>query len=317
MSAPPSWAPRPDASMTLLREVVERPLDPGYAEAAAQREARARTAAADGEAPGRGWRSRRRVVLTALLAVLAGLLPTAAALELRVPAAPGDRQALVQEITRRTQRGDQLAAQVQRLRAEVQRTQQAALAGDPGAAVVGDDLLVASASTPVTGPGVRITLDDAKSAHDDPVTGDPRSLDPDDPGLVRYDDVQKVVNGLWGSGAEAIAINGQRLGSSTAIRNASATILVNYRPLSPPYRIEAVGSPNALQTRFAVTAAADFLLGLHSQFGIGFSVAAVSPLRLPAQDAQQLNYAHALRGAPAAPSASSSAPPTTTQEVSP
>ena len=38
--APPTLAPpRPDASMTLLTSVIERPLDPGYAAAAARRSA--------------------------------------------------------------------------------------------------------------------------------------------------------------------------------------------------------------------------------------------------------------------------------------
>ena len=42
---------------------------------------------------------------------------------------------------------------------------------------------------------------------------------------------------LWQSGAEAIAINGQRLTSFSAIRAAGDAILVDNRPLVPPYTV--------------------------------------------------------------------------------
>ena len=37
----------------------------------------------------------------------------------------------------------------------------------------------------------------------------------------------------------------------SAIRSAGEAILVDYRPLSPPYRISAIGDPDTLQTRFS------------------------------------------------------------------
>ena len=52
------------------------------------------------------------------------------------------------------------------------------------------------------------------------------------------------MNGLWSVGAEAIAVNGQRLTAQSAIRSAAGAILVNYRPLKPPYRVEAIGPPD-------------------------------------------------------------------------
>ena len=65
----------PDASMTLLTEVYRRPLDPGYAEAAARRAA--------GSEPRRTRRSTAGLVA---LAVALGLGATAATLALRQPA---------------------------------------------------------------------------------------------------------------------------------------------------------------------------------------------------------------------------------------
>src|SRR5699024_11863661 len=66
-------------------------------------------------------------------------------------------------------------------------------------------------------------------------------------------DLQIAVNGLWAAGAEAVAVNGQRVGPTTAIRTAGSAVLVDFRPLSPPYRITVVRSEehtSELQSRF-------------------------------------------------------------------
>ena len=49
-------------------------------------------------------------------------------------------------------------------------------------------------------------------------------------------DLQVIVNGLWAAGAEAIAVNGQRLTACSAIRSAGEAILVDFRPLSAAVR---------------------------------------------------------------------------------
>ncbi len=65
--------------------------------------------------------------------------------------------------------------------------------------------------------------------------------------LIVHDyDLQLVVNELTASGAEAIAINGQRVISRTAIRCVGPTIMVNNVPIVPPFEILAVGDPGTL-----------------------------------------------------------------------
>ena len=96
---------------------------------------------------------------------------------------------------------------------------------------------LAAGTGAVGGPGLRVTVEDA------PVTrADPEAADPD----LRVQDVdlQVVVNGLWAAGAEAVAVNGQRLTALTAIRTAGSAILVDLAPLSSPYVVEAVGRPH-------------------------------------------------------------------------
>ena len=286
-SAPvrPNHPARPDASMTLLREVVERPLDPGYA-AAAQR--RAEEAAAGQEPPHR-LRSRA-AALTGVLAVLAGLVLVSAVVQLRVPVQASDREALVQRIEARTAEADRAAARAVALREEVQAVQDDVLAGDPGAPEAGAELLVPSGATAVTGPGIVLTLSDAPRSEGGL---DDASADAEGHSVI-YLDVQVAANGLWAAGAEAIAINGQRLTSRSAIRNAGSAILVNFRPLTPPYRIEAVGQPNALATDFAVSPALRYLTEAQREAGIGVSVDSSEELSLPPEDVQQLYYAEPL-----------------------
>ena len=86
-----------------------------------------------------------------------------------------------------------------------------------------------------TGPGVLVVVDDSPSAAAD---ARDRVLDLD---------LQVLANGLWEAGAEAVAINGHRLSSLTAIRSAGDAITVDYRSLTRPYRVEAIGDPRTLQ----------------------------------------------------------------------
>jgi len=92
----------------------------------------------------------------------------------------------------------------------------------------------------VEGPGVRVEVDDAPNA-----TGAQQE--------VLDEDLQKLVNALWASGAEAISVNGQRLTNLSAIRHAGSAITVNYRSLSRPYVVLAIGDPNAIPARFVET----------------------------------------------------------------
>ena len=75
--------------------------------------------------------------------------------------------------------------------------------------------------------------------------------------IVLVDDLRDIVTALWASGAEAITISGsltagaptERLVATSSIYGAGAAILVNAVPLSPPFRIEAIG-PEGLHDRF-------------------------------------------------------------------
>ena len=141
--------------MTLLREVMERPLDPGYATAAARR--------ADGVRP-----TRRALAVTLLLALLCGALATRSIFELRRPQPDADqaRAALQAQVQQRTAALDAQQEQLDRLRAQVATLRARALTGTGGAQLTerARVLELLAGETPVTGPGLRITLADAPSS---------------------------------------------------------------------------------------------------------------------------------------------------------
>jgi uncharacterized protein YlxW (UPF0749 family) len=103
-----------------------------------------------------------------------------------------------------------------------------------------------------------------------------------DTGRVRDRDMQRVVNGLWASGAEAIAINGQRLTALSAIRAAGDAILVDNKPLVPPYTVLAVGDGKRLSTRFQDSLDGLYLHALQENYGIRTAISVEDELRIPA-----------------------------------
>ncbi len=94
--------------------------------------------------------------------------------------------------------------------------------------------------TEVSGSGVQITLTD--NIKEGLAPNDPINL-----GNYIHDvDIANVVNELKVSGAEAIAVNGQRISTQTAIRCVGSVVHINFVPAAPPYIIQAIGNTNAL-----------------------------------------------------------------------
>ncbi len=264
----------PDASMGLLNDVISKSLDPGYAEAAARR----------GEPRTRGRRLGHGGIDLVLAAAL-GLVTVVAVVQLRTPTLSGTdpREVLGREITDRTAAADDLAEQTQALSAEIARIQADAVASaNPQLFDRLTQYETASGAVAVTGPGLVMVLDDTGVDSDDEAAH------------VQDVDLQIITNGLWAAGAEAIAINGERLTSLSAVRGAGQAILVDLAPVLPPYRIEAIGDAHDLQTRFARSSAANHLAFLTGTFGISVSTSADDSLDLPGAGTTTLRYAGAL-----------------------
>ncbi len=206
---------RPDASMDLLRQIVVEAVDPDYARAA--RSAR---------------RSRSRV--WGLVGALVTCALLVAAVVQHAHGEPSDQAQRVQ-----------LAHQVTVLQAEIKAKKRASADSTvrsphcrrrsfppprPRSCSRPRSMRV-SPRSPVR--AIVVTCDDSPQAQ----TAD---------GRVADTDLRVLVNGLWEAGAEAIAINGQRITATSAIRSAGSAITVNYTSLIPPYRVVVLGDPATL-----------------------------------------------------------------------
>jgi len=61
-------------------------------------------------------------------------------------------------------------------------------------------------------------------------------------------DLHDLINELRNAGAEALALNGQRIVSWSAISNDGVYVTVDGQPAAPPYRLEAIGDAADLET---------------------------------------------------------------------
>jgi len=289
MSASPPQ--RPDASMTLITEMMQRPLDPSYAAAA---EARQQA----GLPPATG----RRSPMLAIVAVLIGALLATSALALRAPTTSAGtvKSALVGRIETSRAHADAQTRLITSLRNEINSAQAAALSqqSQSGIAARLSGLEQAAGTVSVTGPGLVLTIDDAPATvGDEDPDVEPGGSAGFDQGKVIARDLQVVVNGLWEAGAEAISINGHRLTARASIRFAGEAILVNYRPLTRPYVINAIGDPDNLGVEFAGTAGGSYLQSLRSNAEIRADVKSENSVVVPGQPALSLQEAEPVQSA--------------------
>lgn len=298
---PPATGSGTGSTRSLLDGLMNDTLDPGYAAAAKRR------AAGDAPPPAPG-RARAMLVLGL---VLAGLLLAVAYRQTsrQAPESARDRQSLIGDVDRATRTGDQLQRKVAALTVAVGKDRSAGLARTgSGRAAAGTltRLESAAALVPVRGPGIAVTVADAAPVKStDPVTGQQTTEPPNDTGLVQDRDLQNIVNGLWASGAEAIAINGQRLAPTSTIRTAGGAILVDLFPVSSPYTIQAIGEPGDLRARFAGSPTATQFRSYVRLYGLQFATRSEGRLSLPAAAGAGLHYA---RPVPATPTPTTPAP---------
>ena len=96
--------------------------------------------------------------------------------------------------------------------------------------------------TELTGEGVKITLDDSKTASIETIgVFDDISLY-----LVHYIDILNVINELRRAGAQAISVNDQRVVGNTAIYCIGNVVSINGEKVGTPIVINAIGNPEQL-----------------------------------------------------------------------
>lgn len=188
-----------------------------------------------------------------------------------------ERSPLVETASELQADQEALKASLLDLRTRIQAAEQA---GEGSAAVVrglSDELQaarIAAGLIPLTGSGIVLQIED--------------SLEPADPEgntedlLVGARDLRTIVEELWAAGAEAVAVNGERMTPTTAVIDIGPSILVNSAYLAGPYQVTAIG-PDDLYARLSASPGfVDFIRARAEAWGLRVSIAEPESVDMPA-----------------------------------
>jgi uncharacterized protein YlxW (UPF0749 family) len=267
---------------SLLRSLLSDHLDPGYAAAAARR--------AEGAAPSRrtGW------VWQACAALLIAMVFAAAVAQARslAPRVRETQRVLASSVRASESSTDALSAQRNQLAGELDSERRRQLQDDAtGRQLLGslDALGLPAATAAVNGPGLTVRLNDPGVSGN--LTDVSKERLPGSRQVVLDRDLQLVVNSLWASGAEAVAVGGVRVGPNVTIRQAGGAILVDNQPVSSPYVIVAIGPAHAMQEAFENSAGLQRMRLLEASYGAGVTVSAGEALSVPAANTRNVKFA--------------------------
>lgn len=231
---------------------------------------------------------RRRTAPTgavgvALVLALAGLIfATNARIAAATPEPAQDFPGLVQA---EIERLEVLSDEVSELRTEVE-----ALTDSRTDVVVPgpDEELIAfwAGRRPAVGPGLTVTLTDAPATGALPAWVTPNDL------VIHQQDLQAVINALWAGGAEAMTLQGERVIATSAFRCVGNVLLLHGRHFSPPYVVQAIGDPEALEASLLADPQVQVYLDYVDAVGLGWKVSASDNLLLPART-ESLSLTHA------------------------
>jgi uncharacterized protein YlxW (UPF0749 family) len=215
-----------------------------------------------------------QVTLSIALLVLGFLIAAQLAAEgPRVRYTTQERSPLVETATGLQDQQDTLKAQILALRTKIGALE----SQGPGAAVSLKDLYaqleqarIGAGLIALTGPGAVFKLEDATQ----PGAGSD--------GLVTAHDVRVLVQELWLAGAEAIAIDGERVTVTTAVLDIGGSVLVNSAYLAPPYEVAAIGPPDIYERLQQSASFRSFFQDRVQKVGLVLSVAELPNVDVPA-----------------------------------
>ena len=234
-------------------------------------------------------------VLVPVIALAAGVLfatsaETAQGTDLRA----GRRIELTQLISAQEQAVGESTKRAVTLQSEVDALEKDASARDGrvGAVRATSQRLEAQVGLrPLRGNGLTVELNDAPRRPDGSL---PPNARPDDV-IVHQQDVQAVVNALLAGGADGLAVMGQRLITTGAVRCVGNTLLLYGRTYSPPFRVTAVGDPTRLRASLATEPGVRLYRQAVDYFGLGYEVKDEREVTLPGYDGPvRLGYAEAV-----------------------
>ncbi len=218
----------------------------------------------------------------------------------RVAYTTQERTPLVETVTELQAQQDGLKAGILDLRAQIQGVEGQGAGSEDRVRQLNTELQaarIAAGLIPLTGPGIVIQLEDSQ----DPVP--PGGSESDY--LVSSRDIRTVVGALWEAGAEAIAVNGERITPTSSVIDVGPSVLVNSAYLTPPYQITALGPSDLYDHLSGAAAFVDFLSARSDGYGIRVSLAEPDSVDMPAfAGTITLRYSRPIASPSASPSGS-------------
>jgi uncharacterized protein YlxW (UPF0749 family) len=221
------------------------------------------------------WRAAAPVALLCAGLLFATSASNARGTDLR----PSRNTTLAGLVEEQSRRNATLAKEAAALRREIGDLQAQQGAIDPSLTDKQRSLSRTVGTTPLTGPGLTVTLRDA-----------PREVVRDNPDIdadwlvIHQQDIQAVVNALWAGGADAISIQGHRIISTTGIKCVGNSVVLHGVPYLPPYRIAAIGDRGKLQKALDDSKDIETLKDYVLRFQLGYEVNPAASIDMPAYE---------------------------------
>jgi len=203
-----------------------------------------------------------------------------------------ERTPLLETATELQSEQDELKSRILQLRSDIQGVEgqgagSADLVRQLNAQL--EEARIAAGLIPLTGTGIVLRLEDSQ----EPVPPGASQADY----LVGSHDIRTVVEELWLAGAEAIAVNGERVTPTTAIIDIGSSLLVNSAYLAPPYQLTAIGPTDLYDRLSRAPGFVDFVRARGEGFGIRLSFAEPESVDMPAfAGTVTLRYSRPLSG---------------------
>jgi uncharacterized protein YlxW (UPF0749 family) len=237
------------------------------------------------------WQVTLGVALLALGFLIAAQLRTEAP---RVRYTSNERVPLVETARDLQSHQDDLKQELLQLRGQIQTAESQ---GQGSAALVKDlderlrQARIAAGLSALTGSGLVLQLGDSSNTV-------PPGDNPSDY-LVSARDVRTVVEELWLAGAEAVAVNGERVVGSSAIIDIGGSVLLNAAYVSPPYQISAIGPTDLFDQVNGSAGFQDFVRSRVAAFGLQVGFAELKDVTIPAYAGTiNLRYARPVSASP-------------------
>lgn len=264
-------------TMPLLTLITQQSLDEDYLHAAERRAERGERATGG---------TRPRVAAAAMIATF-GVMVTIAAVQTsrNAPAEDAGRARLITQVQAGRERLARKSERISTLRDRIGVLETQQTRGDTALQTAQDEveqIQVRTGGVPVRGPGIRLTVDDPEQGVE----------------RIRKEDLFLLINGLWAAGAEAVSLNGHRLGELTSINNSDVAINVDSSALIPPYTLEAIGDGRTLEADLLDTATYQAFQGLRQQYGFRFAMDNDDAITLTAARDERLRYTTVLGDRP-------------------